>query len=221
MKTKKVLFYLLAGILAGCLPVMSLNPLYDNQTLVFNEKLLDTFEAESATWEFTRAEEPNAYQLIYTAVSKDDPNVLKGLFEARLVNLNGRLFLDIFPRKGPWGDEKDFKKIAWPINAFLMIPTHAFAIIEIAESQLEIGLTDNESFEKIIKAEPNAIEHQFIDGTPVLTSPTKQLQSFVLKCADEALLFTNKNTLTRKTSKPVQDANQTTTPGPDANDMPV
>jgi hypothetical protein len=200
---------------------MSLNPLYDNQTLISDEKLLGTFEAEGVTWEFTRAEDPNAYQLIYTAVSEDDPNVLKGLFEARLVNLNGQLFLDIFTQKGPWGDEKELIKTKWPLNAFLMIPAHTFAKVEISESQLEIGLTDDETFKKIVKAEPNTVGYQFVDGTPVLTSPTKQLQSFVLKYTDKAQLFTNTKTLTRKTPKPVQDVNQTKTPGPDANESPV
>ena len=100
MKFKKVLFYLLAGTLAGCVPVMSINPLYDNQTLAFDEKLLGTFEAKDVTWEFTRSQDPNVYQLIYTAESKeDDPNVLKGVFEVRLVNLDGRSFLDIFPKE--------------------------------------------------------------------------------------------------------------------------
>jgi hypothetical protein len=37
MKTKKVLFYVLAGILAGCVPVMSLHPLYTEQDTVFEE----------------------------------------------------------------------------------------------------------------------------------------------------------------------------------------
>ncbi|MFH1369807.1 MAG: hypothetical protein ABII09_00740 [Planctomycetota bacterium] len=221
MKTKKAIFYLLAGVLAGCVPVMSLHPLYDNQTLVFDEKLLGTFEADGVTWEFTRAKDPNAYELIYTAVSKDDPNILKGLFEVRLVNLDNRLFLDIFPKKGPWGDEEELNRTTWPLNAFLMIPVHTFAKVKISESQLRIQLTDDEKFKEIVKSVPNAVKHESVNGTPVLTGSTPQLQSFVLKFADDDRLFPNENILTRKTSEPVQDANQTKTPGPDANELPV
>ena len=84
MKTKKLLFYLLAGVLAGCLPVMSLHPLYTEKDLVFEEKLLGTWVTEKdlafeekgigvfvqdsnktkktneTTWEFKRiVEDPN------------------------------------------------------------------------------------------------------------------------------------------------------------------
>lgn len=226
MKFKKVLFYLLAGTLAGCVPVMSINPLYDEQTLTFDEKLLGTFEADDETWEFTRAEEPNTYQLIYTAESEDDPNVMRGLFEARLVNLKGWSFLDIFPQQGPWGevpwgDNEELKRAAWPYNIFLMIPVHTFVKVEISESHLKIWLTDDYKFDELLKSDPNAVKQESVKGVPVLTSSTREIQSFVVKYADDSRLFSNENILTRKTSRPIQDANQTENTVPDVNEMPV
>ncbi len=221
MKFKKVLFYLLAGTLAGCVPVMSINPLYDNQTLAFDEKLLGMFEAKDVTWEFTRSQDPNVYQLIYTAESKDDPNVLKGIFEARLVNLDGRLFLDIFPKEAPWGDEDELNRLKWPIDSFFMIPVHTFVKVAISESQLKIWLTDDDKFDELIKADPNAVRYESVKGIPVLTSQTGQIQLFVLKYADDDRLFPNENIMTRKASGPVKDANQTKPAMPDANDRPV
>ena len=221
MKTKKAIFYLLAGVLAGCVPVMSLHPLFDKQHLVFDEKLLGTFEADDVTWEFTRAEDPNAYQLIYTAVSKEDPNVLKGLFEARLVNLDNHLFLDIFPKEGPWGDEEELDRTKWPLNAFFMRPLHTFIKVEISESKLKLRLTDDDNLKKLLKAEPNAVKHELVDGTPVLTASTQQLQSFVLKFADSNQLFNAEKVMTRKTSGQAQDTNQPESLKPDVNSMPI
>ena len=40
MKIKKILFYLLAGLLGGCLPIMSLQPFYTPDNLLFEENLL-------------------------------------------------------------------------------------------------------------------------------------------------------------------------------------
>ena len=40
MNTRKALFCILALLLGGCLPVMSLHPLYTDDDLVFEEKLL-------------------------------------------------------------------------------------------------------------------------------------------------------------------------------------
>ena len=56
MKVKKLLFYLLAGLFGGCLPVMSLHPLFTEETIVFEEKLLgiwvDDPNDPETTWEF-------------------------------------------------------------------------------------------------------------------------------------------------------------------------
>ncbi|MHC4171297.1 MAG: hypothetical protein ACYSWQ_30560 [Planctomycetota bacterium] len=43
MNTRKLLFYMLAGLLGGCVPVMSLNPLYTKDSLVYDDKLLGTW----------------------------------------------------------------------------------------------------------------------------------------------------------------------------------
>lgn len=43
MKGKKLLFYSLAAILGGCVPVMSLHPLYTEKDVLFEEKLLGSW----------------------------------------------------------------------------------------------------------------------------------------------------------------------------------
>jgi hypothetical protein len=218
MKIKKMLSYLLAGVLAGCVPVMSLHPLYDDQHLVFEEKLLGTYtdaDGNNATWEFTRSNEPNVYQLAITSV--EDQKVAKGLFAAHLIKLDEHFFLDVFPKEAPWGDEKELGQAKWPYNSFFYIPVHTFIKIETIEPQLKLWLTDDDGLKKLLKENPGAIGYESIDDTPVLTAPTPQLQAFILKYADEKRLFSNEHVLSRKFAEPnvpctndiSKDSNQT------------
>jgi hypothetical protein len=228
MKTKKVLFYLLAGILGGCVPVLSLHPLYDDKHTVFEEKLLGTFTESTADsnfiWEFTHADKPNIYRLIYSSLSRGEPNAMKGLFEAHLVKLDGHFFMDIYPKEVPWGNgngDEDLKRVQWPWNAFFILPVHTFIKVETLEPQLEIWLTDDDGLKKLLQAEPNAIKHESEQDSIVLTASTKELQTFVLKYAEGQTLFSNKHTLTRKTAESVQDANQPKNSEPNTNDIPA
>ena len=59
MNTRKLLFYGLTLLLGGCLPVLTLNPIYTNQDVIFEEQLLGTWTDDDSipltNWEFTRA----------------------------------------------------------------------------------------------------------------------------------------------------------------------
>jgi len=210
MKTKKLLFYLLAGLLAGCVPVMSLHPLYTDKDLVFEEKLLGTWVDDpnnpETTWEFKRvADEPKrngqfkrpeeqekAYELIFS-----DNEGKKGSFFAHLVKLENKLFLDVYPSEPPW-DEADPNKVDWVYNTLFLVPVHTFIKINGIEPQLKLQLTDDDELEKLLKEDPNAVEYTSIDNQPILTASTKELQAFVLKYADDDRLFTDEAILIRK-----------------------
>jgi hypothetical protein len=201
MKTKKLLFYLLAGLLGGCLPVMSLHPLFTEKDLTFDEKLLGTWvdDSNETTWQFTDANKPRkAYKLIFT-----DKDGKKGTFVAHLVKLEKRLFLDVFPNQLPW-DEKDLNKTQWPYNNFFLIPAHTFIKVNAIEQQLKLQLTDDDELNKLLKDDPNAVEHTTVEDRLLLTASTKELQKFVLKYADDSRLFTEESILTRKKTKDSQ-----------------
>ena len=104
MKTKKLLFYLLAALLGGCIPVMSLHPLFTEETLVFEEKLLGTWVDDSNNiWEF---KDPNEQKKIYKLIVVDNEGQ-KGSFDARLTKLENKLFLDVYPNQFPCKDEEE------------------------------------------------------------------------------------------------------------------
>jgi hypothetical protein len=200
MKTKKVLFYLLAALLGGCIPVMSLHPLYTKEGLVFEEKLLGTWVDDSnSTWEFKCPNEP---EKIYKLVFSDDEGQ-KGSFDVHLVKLENKLFLDVYPSEPPW-DEEDPNKVNWPYNTFFLIPAHTFIKINSLEPELKLQLTNVDEMKKLLEENPDAVKHELVEDGMILTASTKELQAFVVKYADDSRVFTEESVLNRKKTKELQ-----------------
>jgi len=197
MNERKILFYVLAGLLGGCLPILSINPLATKQTVLFEPALLGAWAEDpnepQMIWQFRRADEPNdAYELILTG--KDGK---KGLFIAQAVKLEDQLFLDVWPDKLPCDAEDDPNQVHWFYNAFLFVPAHSFIKIDSLQPNLTMRLTNNDRLKQLLEQDPNAIEHTLVDGRIVLTAPTAKLQKFLLKFADGSRLFVDPFTLRR------------------------
>lgn len=194
MKIKKLLFYLLAAILGGCVPVMSLHPLYTEKDLVFDGRLLGTWVEDSNSpenlWEFKEFnEQTKVYKLIFT-----DNVGSKGSYEVHLSRLKDSLFLDLYPSKEPW-DEEDPNKVDWAYNTLFFVPAHTFIKVDFVGPVLKLQLTDDDELKKLLAEYPNAVEHTFVDNKPFLTASTQKLQAFVRKYADDNRLFPDENTL--------------------------
>ena len=197
MKTKKLLFYIFAAITGGCVPVLSLHPLYTEKDIVVDKKLYGTWTNDpndpETTWEFKKIDEPkNAYKLIFT-----DEDGKKGSFVARLVKLQNKLFMDVYPSALP-SDANDSSDLAWPHNAFFLIPAHFFIKVDSIKPQLKLRLMLEPNMKELLTENPNAVEHTFVDDRLVLTGSTKKLQGFVLKYADDERVFIDQVTLSRK-----------------------
>lgn len=200
MKVRKILFYLLAALLGGCLPVLSLHPLYTEENTVFEEKLLGTWLEDpnkpEAAWKFKRIEEPNnAYNLLLS-----DEESRKGSFVVHLVKLDNSLFLDVFPDEFPC-DTEDPNKTDWLYNVFFLVPAHTFIKIEQIEPTLKMRLTVESKMEELFEQDPDVVKHVSIEDRFILTASTKQLQAFVLKYADDNRVFTDEVVLNRRETK--------------------
>ena len=66
-------------------------------------------------------------------------------------------------------------------------------------------LTDDEGMGKLLKENPNAVEYELADDKLILTAPTKELQAFVLKYADDSRLFSDEIVYSRKKTKDPED----------------
>ena len=204
MKIQKLLFYVLAALLGGCIPVASLHPLFTQQDLIFEDKLLGTWvddpNSPETTWEFKRLDEPEragekAYKLIFS-----DEEGRKGSFIAHLGKLENRLFLDLYPSELPW-EPKDPNKVEWVYNTLFLIPARTFIKIDSIEPQLKMRLTVEDKMEELLKEDPKAVRHALTEDRLVLTASTKELQAFVLKHADDSRAFPNEMALSRKKDK--------------------
>jgi hypothetical protein len=185
---KKVLFYLLAALVGGCVPILSLHSLYTEEDVVFEEKLLGTWLEDpnkpESTWKFKRIEEPNnAYNLVLS-----DEEGKKGSFVAHLVKLEDSLFLDVFPDEFPC-DTDDPNKTDWLYNVFFLVPAHTFLKIEQIEPTLKMRIMEPDNVEEMLENDPNLIKHEIVQDRPVLTASTKELQKFMKAHANDEGLF--------------------------------
>jgi len=244
MRIRKLLFNLLAVLLGGCVPVLSLHPLYDEKNVIFQKNMLGVWVDDSnepeMTWRFSRPDKSKeAYELTY---SDEEGN--KGIFTVHLLKLDSGLFLDVYPNHLPSGQLKEPNEAPWPYNSLFFIPAHTFIKIDLFEPAsalknhvgkdetidadtlkilssrydylLNMRLTDDDAFKKLLEEDPNAVKHEIVDDTPVLTASTKELQAFVCKYADDTRLFTTEIELIRKkTEGPQQPSEQ------DPNDLPA
>ncbi len=153
-------------VLTSCVP--SLNPLYTDGDLIFDEALLGVWTDPDATesWAFSYSSEKE-YKLVFT-----DESGKKGEFKAQLLKIEGKTFLDLKPVK-PVLPQNDFYK-----SNFLA--THTFVQITQSAQNPQISYLEPEWLKAFLDKNPAAIRHEKISGEILLTAPTKDLQKFLL-----------------------------------------
>jgi len=200
MKVKKILFYLLAALLGGCVPVLSLHSLYNEENTVFEEKLLGTWLEDpnkpEAAWQFKRIDKTKKE---YKLIISDDENK-KGSFVAHLVKLEDSLFLDVFPDEFPC-DTDDPNKTDWLYNVFFLVPAHTFIKIEQIEPILKMRIMEPDNVEEMLEKDPKLIKHEIVQDRLVLTASTKELQEFLKAHANDEGLFGEPSKMKRMQSK--------------------
>lgn len=210
MKAKNVLFYGLAILLGGCVPVISLHPLYTQDSLIFDEHLLGTWlenpsDTDSA-WQFTPLDQADADTLpdalkndaekVYH-LSLTDPEGRQGSFFACLVKLDSHYFLDIFPDVLPSGHD-DPQQAELFYNAFFFVRAHTFLKVNLSGNRLTLWVTDDEKMSALLDARPSPLAFESVDDRPILTASSKDLQGFISKYANDDRVFADEIILERK-----------------------
>ena len=201
MRTKIIIFCMLALAIGSCVPVLSLHPLYNEADTIFEPKLVGSWvdDGNGITMDFSRPEgEGKRYHFAYSQMNEYLKRPMKGVFIARLVKLGNRLFLDFFPEEFPNGDIEEPNNYKWYANAFFLVPGHTFAVVDSIEPQLKIRITNSDEMEDFLKKEPNAIRYENVSGHIILTTNTAELQNFVVKYADNRDVFCSELTLKRR-----------------------
>ena len=177
---RKVLLPLVAVavILTACVP--SLQPLYSPETIVFREELIGIWKEkpdDEESWTFTKGEN-NAYHLAIR--EKDESSQL----EARLVKLGEHHFLDLYPKS----DALEGAKLGDFYRATL-VPGHLIIKVKLG-AKLEMQLMQPENLDKMLKADPKALAHTYVESDRLLiTASTADLQAFIKKHAESDQLW--------------------------------
>ena len=153
--------------LTSCIS-FTFQPIYTNKDLTFEPALSGLWsETDSRdTYKFARSGE-KSYELIYT-----DENGNKGTFDVHLVNLNGIMFLDIYPRKKEITNNEFY-------NAHFLV-LHSIVYVEQIEPTLKLSMINDDWMKEYLKENPTAISYQIFNDNVVLTAQTEELQAFLI-----------------------------------------
>jgi hypothetical protein len=184
---------LVAMSLVSC--VASLLPLFEDRYLVMERGLIGTWKGGDSgadTWTFEKAD-ANEYLLTQHQAEFEEAWGLgqpskkvagdTARFQARLGRLGGSLFLDFSP-----ADEGNPKVHNDWLNAHL-IPAHTLARVWLGQDSLKLCFLDQDWATKAIESGRIKLAHVKTDQWLVLTAPTAEIESFIVRFAEDANAF--------------------------------
>jgi hypothetical protein len=167
-------------VMSACVPLPSLNPLWDEGHAVSEPALAGTWISDDDNEIITIAEsDRNGYRMTYI----DDDSASR--YEVHAVRLEGRLFLDLYPD----GDALE-KRLKGEVYLPL-IPTHFFLRAVLEGDRLELAALDDEGIAN--KLERGEIEVPLLkleDGV-LLTAQTDRIQDLVVRFVDDPDLWSD------------------------------
>jgi hypothetical protein len=172
-------------LFGACVP--SMNPIFTEQDLVFDQALLGrwTDPENTESWEFIYADEKE-YKLVYT-----DEQGKKGVFKARLARIEGKTFLDLTPMRGA-GEMNDFHRSHF-------FKTHTFVQILQKGDSYSVAYLEPQWLKDRLAKDPGAVGHLMVEGDVLLTDSTRKLQKFVLANIDAKDAFSEPTEMRRST----------------------
>ncbi|MEM1323449.1 MAG: hypothetical protein AAGG75_24495 [Bacteroidota bacterium] len=163
-------------LINGCIP--SIHPLYTQKDLIKDDRIVGTWgEAPKKQWIF-KALSNKSYGLSYSDEEVEDK------FVTHLLKLGDNYYLDFYPQEDH--KEADAHTI---LGYMTQLPVHNFAKLEINETQIQMHFFDTEWLEKLFEQRKIRIKHEKTSNYILLTAPTKDLQQFILKYADEEAAY--------------------------------
>lgn len=189
MKKIIVILGVVAATLQGCI-IKSIYPFYMQEDVVFREELVGKWsDGEDYQWTIhANPFRPNSYEMHYTRDGRDVA------FSAHLFQLEGHLYLDLFPVS----DNRD-EMLLFDLH---LVPTHSVAIVEaISADEVSIKWFDESWLEKMFNENRIRVRHEKVmdldlkpsedEGMYLLTASTEELQKFIVKYRDQAMVSTD------------------------------
>ena len=183
---KRALVYVLLGCaLVGCSGVGSVYPICSPYDTVDVPGVLGTWTDKDKGGLIVISSDPRGIQKLQF---REDDGSLNS-FDLRLTKIGGELFADLCVSGG--GKDAPFT-----------MPVHLFAKVEVMKDALKLYPPDVKWFDTRLSQRPSAIHHikQYAKGEEgwiYLTGETKQIRSFIKKCAKKPGAFVEFMTLTK------------------------
>jgi hypothetical protein len=174
--------------LAGCVP--SVFPLYTDKDVRFDPALVGAWSEPSdpdESWTFTKGSD-NSYDLVYREKKGSAP------FTVHLVRLGTRQFIDMTPNE-------DGLKGANLLDIYkgTLIPGHLFAKVSQITPVLKMAFLDPKWIKDYLRDHRSDLAHYlYEDRDVILTAPTRDLQAFMTKHADDKDALGDESKLERK-----------------------
>jgi hypothetical protein len=165
---KKLILWMpaVALLMTGCGSIVSVSPLYSDETITQNPGLIGTWQASTGDdILLVRAGDNKTYQALYTSM-KDSASTM--LFQVQLVKLQGTLYADLVRDTSGWA-----------------IPGHAFAQISLSGDTLSVSFLDSDWLKQEILSERPAAAGLNQGNLLILPDSTAALQQMVSKYADD------------------------------------
>jgi hypothetical protein len=185
----------LTVLFSSCLMIPSMKPFYTDEDVVFDENLLGKWGNEKPDQEDFTLIFRKRTDSSYTVESFSYNRI--GVFEVHLFKLDDQHYLDFYPIMGE--NVNDF-------HALHFIPAHTIMQCRLEGDRLAVIAFNLREFEELLKSgelveglryERFRYEEAEQDGI-VLTSPTEELQSFILSHVDSLFPADEEGFLTRK-----------------------
>jgi len=182
----KQMLVCLVAVLAftGC--PMTLYPIYDDDSVIFDEALAGTWrDTDDAIWEFSRkSDDSMTYTWRYSPNTDEDPYTY--VFDVHLTKIGDTRFLDVFPdhmedKAGCCVDNFYSEDYLFKLHFY---PVHSFFLVRELGDTLVLSRMDHEWFKHYMK-KPRwfGVKGRLVDDWWLLTSPTAKLRRFLKKAA--------------------------------------
>jgi hypothetical protein len=177
-----------AMMLCSCEPELSVHRLYTSDDVVFEPNLVGSWVAaepneNSGTMQMDVVKAgADGYEFTFTTQDTPTAQVEKISFNAHLVKLHGRLFIDVVQTALQIDGKLSERQIT--------VPGHMFGRISIDGENLQMSFLDDEWVAREIRSGDLSIDSEAEGFQPaVLTATTAELQKFVVDHADDDEAF--------------------------------
>ena len=190
MRAMRILLCVLLSILAGgC--VRSIQPVLKDDQLVLDDAVVGTWKPddEKSLVEIQKPGDDKSYKVLYT-----DKDGKKGTFMVRLGRIQNLLVAEVRP--------DDPAPAASDVYKAHLLPVYSFLVIHQTTPDIRFVLMDPEWLEKYLKDHPDELHLSPAgeggrDGW-VITSPTSDIQAFLLRHRNDAKAFGEEARLVRQ-----------------------